>query len=111
MNKDQSKPHEHRGECNVVTLVVIFIGIFALVGLLGIIIFLTVAVLKDKPIEATSVALLTSLGTLCGTAVGSLGSMLNQTRAESRSVTVDNKPNDPIPVDPTPPPSPPKQDP
>lgn len=98
---DRRKRDGKKDDMHVVKLVVFFIGGFAIVGLIGIMIFLIVAILKDKPVEATAVALLTSLSTLCGTAIGSLGSMLNQTRQvddSTKSVKVDQPPGEPIPV-------------
>lgn len=88
-------------------LVIWLVGVFAVVGLIGILIFLSLAAIKKEDISVTTVALLSTLSTLVGTALGILGSVLNQTSRPvnppgSQPVHVDNTTASPVPTQPQP---------
>lgn len=83
-------------DSKVVMTVIVFLGLFALAGLGGVVWLISVAA------DASSVAVVAGL---TGTALGSVGTMLASTRTTveaAQPVNVVNTAADPVPVDNTP---------
>lgn len=82
----------------VALTVVRFLGAVAVIGVLGVI-FLVHTTIGYETIDPSTVALVAGVSTLAGGALGALGAVLATTGKGSQSVTVDNPPSDPVPVD------------
>lgn len=76
--------------CPIPLLVIILLGVFALVSLLG-----TIWLIANKA-DQGSVAVVSGL---CGTALGALGTILSRTSGDTQQVQVVNPPSDPVPVE------------
>lgn len=92
-----SQPHD------VVALrVVNFLGLTAVVALLGVVVLVYHATGYDK-IDPSTVPLVAGVSTLAGIALGALGSILSSTgKGTPTPVTVENSPAAPLPVVETP---------
>jgi hypothetical protein len=81
--------------------VVRFLGWSAILALGGVIFLVHQATGYDK-IDPSTVALVSGVSTLAGAALGGLGAMLANTSRGTQPVTVENPPDQPVPVDPAP---------
>ena len=72
-------------------LVIMFVGTYAILGLVGSLVTIIVLAMRDKAVPTEQVAILMGVTSTSGTALGILGSMLNQTS---------NAPHNPSPADP-----------